>query len=469
MDAVKVIGYVRVSRVGGREDDDKKDRFISPALQRESVERLAEREGLRVVEWVEELDASGGDATRPGWNGAIEAVEAGRVQGIAVWNLSRFSRSLKDATSALERIERAGGRVYSATEQWGDGAMGRFTRDLYVNLAQMERERAAEGFRAAGRSAAERGIHVAGRVPLGYRRGPDRRLEPDPETVPIVQGVFERKARGWSHEALARWVHEQGVEGFSSTGVRWMLSNRVYLGEARGGGAVVEGAHPALVSRALFARCQGRGVQSQRAGRLAGRYLLQGVARCAGCGRGLRLSTSGKGRAFYRCRTTGCAARGYAGADALDAYVLNSIEEQLTGLNYDGERVGPGVSDEAHRAATLVPTLGDEAEVEEARLALEEARAELDEWLNDTELRRAVGPAKHTEAAASYAAVVAKCEADLEAARARHTGGWGLVGRLWNTEWGHAERREWVARVVREVIVSKGREPLSERVEVELR
>ncbi|HSI98261.1 MAG TPA: hypothetical protein VK926_07855 [Gaiellaceae bacterium] len=107
--------------------------------------------------------------------------------------------------------------------------------------------------------------------------------------------------------------------------------------------------------------------------------------------------------------------------------------------------------------------------MEEAEHALEEAREDLNDWVSDTKLRHAIGPAKHTEAAASYAAVVAKCEADLEAALSRHPGGWELVGRLWNTEWGHAERCEWVARVVREVVVSKGREPLSRRCEVELR
>ena len=42
------------------------------------------------VEILEELDASGGDATRPLWNRALEMVEQGEVEGIAVWNLARF-------------------------------------------------------------------------------------------------------------------------------------------------------------------------------------------------------------------------------------------------------------------------------------------------------------------------------------------------------------------------------------------
>jgi hypothetical protein len=58
-----VIGYIRVSQVGGRGGDS----FISPELQRESIERVCARENLEVTDWVEEFDASGGDPTREGW------------------------------------------------------------------------------------------------------------------------------------------------------------------------------------------------------------------------------------------------------------------------------------------------------------------------------------------------------------------------------------------------------------------
>lgn len=82
---------------------------------------------------------------------------------------------------------------------------------------------------------------------------------------------------------------------------------------------------------------------------------------------------------------------------------------------------------------------------------------------------RVLGEEKYAEAAANYVAVVNKCESDLDEARERSSGSWELVGRLWNTEWGWAERKEWAEWIVRSVVVSKGREPLSRRVEVELR
>jgi Resolvase, N terminal domain len=110
-------------QVGGRGGDS----FLSPELQREQIAFAARREGLEIVDVLEELDASGGDRTREKWNEAIRRVEDGEVGAVVVWNLSCFSRSIRDALDALGRIEAAGGRVVSATEQFGDDATGRMT------------------------------------------------------------------------------------------------------------------------------------------------------------------------------------------------------------------------------------------------------------------------------------------------------------------------------------------------------
>ena len=123
-----------------------------------------------MVEVLEELDASA--ATAPGEvERGDRAGRAGRGRGRGGRNLSRFSRSVRDALDALGRIEDAGGRLVSATEQFGDDATGRMTRNILLSVAEMERERAKAGFAAAVGSAVERGIHVAGDIPLGYVAG----------------------------------------------------------------------------------------------------------------------------------------------------------------------------------------------------------------------------------------------------------------------------------------------------------
>ena len=143
-------------------------------------------------------------------------MEAGAVQGIAVWNLSRFSRSAKDALVALDRIESAGGRLYSATEDFS-GDSGKMMRTVMLAFAENERDRARASFAASTSSALERGVYLAGKDADRVRARPGPALVPDPDTSPVVVGVFERRAKGMSWAKLARWLTEQGA---SADGVR---------------------------------------------------------------------------------------------------------------------------------------------------------------------------------------------------------------------------------------------------------
>lgn len=69
------IGYARVSKVGDRSGPS----FISPDVQRDTIERLAAASGLELVETIEELDVSGGKAVdERRLDEALERIEAGR-------------------------------------------------------------------------------------------------------------------------------------------------------------------------------------------------------------------------------------------------------------------------------------------------------------------------------------------------------------------------------------------------------
>jgi DNA invertase Pin-like site-specific DNA recombinase len=109
---MRAVAYIRVSRVGGRSGDS----FISPEIQEDAISAMAQRLGLTIIETITELDVSGGNADRVGWQGALAMVESGKAEALIVYNLSRFSRSQLDALAAIDRIKAAGGRLHSAQE-----------------------------------------------------------------------------------------------------------------------------------------------------------------------------------------------------------------------------------------------------------------------------------------------------------------------------------------------------------------
>ena len=86
---------------------------MSPREQLERIQSVAERDGLKLVDTIEELDVSGGAplAKRPGLRRAVELVEAGDANVMVVAYFDRLVRSLAVQAEVVERIEKAGGAI----------------------------------------------------------------------------------------------------------------------------------------------------------------------------------------------------------------------------------------------------------------------------------------------------------------------------------------------------------------------
>ncbi len=65
---MRLDGYIRVSRVGGREGEG----YISPDVQRESIEAYASELGGSIAAWHDDQDFSGGNTERPGFQAMLD-------------------------------------------------------------------------------------------------------------------------------------------------------------------------------------------------------------------------------------------------------------------------------------------------------------------------------------------------------------------------------------------------------------
>src|SRR5262245_4094273 len=199
MSTMKMDGYIRVSQRGGRSGES----FLSPKIQRDTIKRLAAAKGVKLGEIVEEIDVSGGKRIKDRKLGSlVERVERGESGGIIVWKLSRFSRSLLDAVETTNRITAAGGRLI-ADDYDSKQPMAKALLGLLAGFAEEERDAKRQGWDQARASAVEHGTHIASRVPTGYRRRADKRLEPEPVAAHAIRELFLRRARGEGWTALA--------------------------------------------------------------------------------------------------------------------------------------------------------------------------------------------------------------------------------------------------------------------------
>lgn len=277
---MRLDGYVRVSRVGGREGES----FISPDVQRERIRAQAKASGHEVVEIHEDLDLPGSHSERPGLQTMLARVERGTVDGVLVARLDRFGRSSLDIYRNLERIRGAGGELLAVAEGVDTSTpMGRFFLAITAAFAELELERIRESWSTAREKAVSRGVHVASRTPTGYVRGEGGRLERGPGADEVGR-VFAAKAAGASWNELSRIMAgiatPYGGRNWTAGTLKNLIANRVYLGEARSGEFVMPGAHPALVDEATW-----RAAQHLRGPHIPGRgeALLSGLIRCGGC------------------------------------------------------------------------------------------------------------------------------------------------------------------------------------------
>jgi DNA invertase Pin-like site-specific DNA recombinase len=323
---------------------------------------------------VEELDVSGGKRIEDRELGRlVERVERGESDGIVVWKLSRFSRRLLDAVETTKRITDAGGRLI-AEDLDSMQSMSKALLGLMAGLAEEELDARREGWRQARARSVERGV-PNGRAPLGYRKRPDGRLEVVKADARKVLDAFKRSAAGEADSQIGRRY------GWSHTTTRQILANPAYIGVARSGEFSKEDAHPAIVDPRLWDAVQSRRRhQGPPPGETTRDRLLLGIARCAGCGRTLKVvrrkRADGSFVVSYFCKDAAsdpCRDRAYVHADELDAFITAWFEESLASA--------PRMIDVVQAGQELEQAQAEQAEAEEQLYAYIEGADALDKAL----------------------------------------------------------------------------------------
>ncbi|RKQ90469.1 DNA invertase Pin-like site-specific DNA recombinase [Solirubrobacter pauli] len=333
-----VTGYVRVSQVGMR----RAPRFISPEVQREAIERWVRTHRARLTDVLVELDESGARGDRPKLGQALELIETGASQGLIVYRVARFSRSLADGVAIIKRVTANGGEFYSADDGFDTSTRsGRLMLHVLLSLAESDIEIVRDGFEVAHLKATARGAYQGAYTPLGYRLTRAAKLRPDPRTASIVTELFQRRARGESVASLCRWLEQQhvltpkGNPGWKDGTLRYQFTRRVYLGEISWNGHVHEGAHPPLTDPDTWHDAQ---QPRQRSIDWSPRpSLLSGLVRCASCSMVMSpiRSTSRHPEIVnhYRCRAISaggaCPAPASITTQYLEPYVEIAILEVL--------------------------------------------------------------------------------------------------------------------------------------------
>ena len=345
----RAIGVVRVSRVGDRDGE----RFVSPSEQRERIQTACERDGLELVDVIEELDVSGGTplANRRGLRRAVELVEAGDADVVVVAYLDRLVRSLTVQAEVVGRVEAAGGKILAVdVGQLTNGSAGQWLSGTMLGaVAEYARRVTSERTADAKRRAVARGVPPFPNVPPGYRQRDDGTLEPHPEQAAVVADAFRLRANGATIMQVRDHLREHGIDR-TFHGVQSLLTSRIVLGELRFGELVNTSAHPAIVDTTVWNAVQRMRVSRGRRAKSDRLLARLGVLRCGTCGGRMVVGSTdqnGKRHHMYRCSPLGdCPRRVTISADLVEGVVADAVREILEGEGVEGHAsMADGVAD----------------------------------------------------------------------------------------------------------------------------
>lgn len=304
---------------------------------------------------------TGTNFQRPEFDRLMEDVRTGQIDCIVVKDLSRFGRNYKETGNYLERIFPYLDVRFVAVNDSFDTLTAERTNDGYiVPLKNLINEVYSRDISRKINSALgvkqQRGEFIGSWAPYGYRKSAEdkHRLEPDPETAPVLKDIFQWRLSGMGYLPIARRLNDQGIpcpsrlhylrgeiksERFADSVwhvpiLKIILRNEVYLGHTiqgrtkndlaagrkmcpvpKGDWAIVRNTHEPLIDEETFRRVQEIGENrrqehNEKCGKFDGLgttpNILKGLVYCAECGRTMARYKSVSERCGHRYYTYIC-------------------------------------------------------------------------------------------------------------------------------------------------------------------
>ena len=272
-----------------------REESISLEVQEASGREYARKRGYTVVDVISDPGVSGLKwDRRPGIQRAMRMITEHQADVIIVWRWSRLSRLRLHQAVALDTIERAGGRIESATEPFDTStAGGEFGRDVMLAAAHFESRQKSEQWKEAHSRRLALGLPSRGGDRFGYDRDGDTYSPNDQaETLAGMYADFiagvgfttiaarlnaaghtTRNGRPWSNDGVARVLDSGFAAGLNARGTRTHATH-------------TPGVHPAIIDAATWTAY--RGARTERAGTAprtsTPSYLLTGLIVCGDCG-----------------------------------------------------------------------------------------------------------------------------------------------------------------------------------------
>ncbi len=344
---VRAALYCRLSK-----DDEKKGESESIQNQRDLMENYCAEQGWEVVAVYQDDGYTGLNMNRLDLKRMLKAIERRQIDVVITKDLSRLGRDYIETGRLMEEYFPKNSIRYIAINDNVDTGYDNNEIAPFRNLLnQMYSADVSKKVHSSYVTKAKSGKFTGCLAPFGYRKTAEdkNRLEPDPDTAPIVRHIYSLAREGKGPNAIRRiledervpcpawWNRQKGLRDhvtkferenpetgrfiWDFTTIKEMLSNPVYIGAIASQKQVykfktgwirdkkpdewivVEDMHEGLVDRETFDVVQEKVKTRKRPDAWGNFSIFAGLVKCGQCGQPMNIRRANqKGKAMiYTC------------------------------------------------------------------------------------------------------------------------------------------------------------------------
>lgn len=229
---MKTVAYLRVST----KEQANSDRFGLQS-QRDVIETFADKNDYHVDEWFVDKGQSGSKLDRPALQDLLNY--AGHTPcRVIVSYTDRWARDTFLYHFLNKELLAAQSELVSATEESlnGDSPHEQLMANITIAFAQFERQRITSRMVGGRRQKAKAGELATGRIPYGFAKREDGKIERVPEEARAIHYIFGLREKGESLRSIADTLNNADIQTnkkWSASSVSYILKNETYKGKIR--------------------------------------------------------------------------------------------------------------------------------------------------------------------------------------------------------------------------------------------
>lgn len=350
--------YMRVSTIAQAQDGDS-----LPAQRNALREYIDKHDDLTLAgEYVDEGISGQKFEQRDELQRLLADVKDGKIDLILVTKLDRFFRSVRHYAATQEVLDRYHVQWLAIWEPIynTETPAGQLIINQMMSFAQFEAQNAGSRIKQVLSYKIQQGEVASGNTPPGYSIV-NKRLVPN-EDARSVQEAFRLYAMTGNLTQTIRKCSDLPGLPETSPGFKYMLKNRIYIGEHQSNSAFC----PPIIDRGLFEDVQRKlGINVKASQKHC--YLFSGLMVCSECGRKMdaytrRRSLVNGGKTIYkmyRCHlrygggAIRCSNPKAFGENQIEHYLLDHIKDEIRQYVFECQRAAAPIKDNQSKIATL--------------------------------------------------------------------------------------------------------------------